>query len=212
MHTYDISLTISPQLPVWPGDPPISLERVAKMEAGDDANVTFLKMSAHVGTHVDAPYHFLGGDAPTVEKLALNVLIGRANVLEIPAEADRIDAAVLRQIKFPVRARRVLFKTRNSQLWARGETAFRTDFVALVEDAAHFLVERGIRLVGVDYLSVAPYAAGTPVHQILLRAGVVLLEGLNLAGVAPGRYALYCLPLKIQGADGAPARAVLVGG
>lgn len=211
MRTYDISLTLSPQLPVWPGDPAISLERVAKMEAGDEANVTYLKMSAHVGTHVDAPYHFLGGDAPTVEKLPLHTLIGRAYVLEIPAEADRITAALLANMNIPARTRRILFKTRNSQLWARGETTFQTDFVALDEDAAHFLVARGIRLVGVDYLSVAPYHAGTPVHQILLRAGVLLLEGLNLSAVAPGRYSLYCLPLKIQGADGAPARAILVG-
>lgn len=211
MRIYDISLTISPELPVWPGDPAIVLERVASMEAGDEANVTFLKMSAHVGTHVDAPFHFLGGDTPTVEKLSLNVLIGRAYVLEIPPEADRIEAALLSRMNIPARTRRILFKTRNSQLWAKGESAFQTDFVALTEDAAHFLVERGIRLVGVDYLSVAPYSAGTPVHQILLRAGVVLLEGLNLSQVSPGRYSLYCLPLKIQGADGAPARAILTG-
>jgi arylformamidase len=211
MRTYDISLTIAPELPVWPGDAAIVLERTSKMEAGDSANVTHLSMGAHVGTHVDAPYHFLGGDAPTVEQLPLHLLTGRAYVLRIPDEVDLITATVLEGIKIPPRTRRLLFKTRNSAYWTQAERKFQADFVAISPDGAQFLVERGIKLIGVDYLSVAPYKQGAPTHQILLKAGVVVLEGLDLSQVSQGRYTLYCLPLKIAGCDGAPARAILVG-
>ncbi len=211
MQIYDISLTISPDLPVWPGDSPIHLERTAKMEDGDAANVTHLSMGAHVGTHVDAPYHFLGGEAPTVETLPLNLLIGRAYVLHLPDEVDLISADTLAQANVPPRTRRLLFKTRNSALWANQTAQFQTDFVAISPDGAEYLLERGVKLVGIDYLSVAPYHQGTPTHQILLRAGIVLLEGLDLSQVSQGRYTLYCLPLKIAGSDGAPARAILIG-
>jgi arylformamidase len=211
MRIYDISLTISPHLPVWPGDPAIVLERLQKMEEGDSANVTQINMSAHVGTHVDSPYHFLGGDSPTVEKLSLNLLTGRAYVLHIPDEVEVITADVLVKANIPPRTRRLLFKTRNSTYWAEMEPDFQTGFVGLSVDAAQYVVEKGIRLVGIDYLSIAPYKQGGPTHQALLEAGVVILEGINLSEVAPGRYTIYCLPLKLAGSDGAPARAILVG-
>lgn len=211
MRTYDISLTISPQIPVWPGDPAINNRRIARMEDGDLANVTQIDMGAHVGTHVDAPYHFLGSEAGTVESLPLNTLTGRVYVLQIPPQHELITAETLERLSIPPRTRRVLFKTRNSELWESGEMAFKTDFVALAEDGARYLVERGIKLVGIDYLSIAPYAAPEPVHRLLLEAGIVIIEGLNLTEVAPGRYSLYCLPLKLAGADGAPARVILVG-
>jgi arylformamidase len=211
MHTYDISLTISPTLPVWPGDPPIVLSRLQKMEEGDNCNVTHLSLCTHVGTHVDAPFHFLGGNTITVERLPMNMLTGRAYVLHLPDEVDQITASVLEHSEIPPRTRRLLFKTRNSQFWSRHEEKFQTDFVAISPDGAEHLVERGVKLVGIDYLSVAPYHQGTLTHQALLKAGIVVVEGLDLSKVSQGRYTLYCLPLKIAGSDGAPARAILVG-
>lgn len=211
MRTYDISLTISPDLPVWPGDPEIVLERFSKMEEGDPCNVTKISASLHLGTHVDAPYHYLNSDAPTIEQLPLHLLTGRAYVLELPNEVDLITAAVLEHSEIPPRTRRLLFKTRNSAIWARQERQFQPDFVALSPDAAEYLAHHGIRLVGVDYLSVAPFHLPAPTHEILLKSGVVIIEGLDLSQVRQGRYTLYCLPLKIAGADGAPARAILIG-
>ena len=207
MRIYDISLPISPSLPVWPGDPPLELELVESMDNGAHANVSRLAASVHVGTHVDAPHHFLN-DHRTVEALPLNVLTGPCTVVEIPHEADHVTAEVLQRMALP-RVERLLFKSRNSARWAH-ETEFFPDFLAISEDGARFLVDRGVRLVGVDYLSVAPYQQSVPTHTILLRAGVVIVEGLNLTDVLPGDYDLYCLPLKLVGADGAPARAILV--
>jgi arylformamidase len=211
MRTYDISLTISAELPVWPGDPAVKLERVEKMETGSRYNLTHLAMSAHTGTHVDAPFHFLGGETHTVEQLPLSLLIGRVYVLQLPDAVKLIDAAVLQHADIPPRTRRVLFKTCNSAIWASGDKKFHSDFTAVSPDGAQYLVERGVKLVGVDYLSVGPFKEGASTHEILLKAGIVIVEGLDLSQVSPGRYTLYCLPLKLAGADGAPARAILVG-
>jgi arylformamidase len=209
MRTYDISLTVSPDMPTWPGDPSITLERVEKIEAGANANVSHLSLSVHTGTHVDAPYHFLQG-GKGVDAINLNQLAGRAYVLSLP-NVDLITATVLEAADIPPRTRRILFKTRNSEYWARAVNDFQADFVAVDAGAAEYLVKRGVKLVGVDYLSVAPYKKSRPVHEILLRAGVVIVEGLNLSEVTQGRYTLICLPLKLAGCDGAPARAILVG-
>lgn len=209
MHTYDITLTLSPELPCWPGDTAYELERVQKIDEGATANVSSLTMSVHMGTHVDAPDHFLN-NGKTVEKLALSVLSGRAYVLYLP-EVDLITAAILERAEIPPRTRRVLFKTRNSEYWTRQLKDFQTDFVAISPDAAQYLVDRGVKLVGIDYLSIAPYHQGLVTHQILLKAGMVILEGLDLSAVSPGRYTLFCLPLKLAGSDGAPARAILIG-
>ena len=124
---------------------------------------------------------------------------------------DSISADVLKQAQIPPRTRRLLFKTRNSALWSNPEAEFKKDFVAISADGAQFLVEHGIKLVGVDYLSVAPFSAPVPTHRILLQAGIALIEGLDLSKVSSGRYSMYCLPMKIVGADGAPARVVLIG-
>lgn len=209
MRTYDVSVPISPDLITWPGDPKIAVERVARMEEGAEANVTRISLSVHSGTHVDAPCHFIDGGA-SVDQLPIDVLTGRVYVLDLSNE-QAINSEVLENSSMPPRTRRVLFKTRNSDTWARHEGQFRTDYVALSADGARFLVDRGVRLVGVDYLSVAPFEATVPTHKILLTAGVVIVEGLNLSQVSQGRYMFYCLPLKIEGADGAPARAILVG-
>jgi arylformamidase len=209
MRIYDISLTISPNMPIWPGDLGLVLERVEKMEDGSHCNLSRLDMGAHVGTHVDAPYHFLL-KGKTVESLSLNDLTGRVYVVYLP-DIDLITAAVLDRAEIPPRTRRILFKTRNSEYWARQEATFQTGFVAISPDGAEYLVKRGLKLVGIDYLSVAPYQQSVATHKIFLEAGVVLVEGLNLSQVPPGRYTLYCLPLKLAGSDGAPARAILIG-
>ena len=208
MRTYDITLTISKHLPTWPGDPPVDIERVSKMETGADNNVSRLAMGLHTGTHVDAPYHFLEG-GEKADSLSLKVLTGRVYVVALP-DVDLITVEVIENAGIPPRTRRVLFKTRNSELWARGETTFQSDYVALTPEAAALLVKRGVKLVGVDYLSIAPFGDSAPTHRVFLEAGVVVLEGVNLSEVSQGRYSLYCLPLKIA-SDGAPARAILVG-
>ena len=209
MHIYDISLTVSPKLPTWPGDPAIRLERFEKLEEGSNANVSRIDMGVHTGTHIDAPYHFLQ-DGKTVEEMKLSMMVGRVYVLHLP-DIALIDSRVLEMAQIPPRTRRILFRTRNSDLWREQETDFQTNFVAISADGADYLVKRGIKLVGIDYLSVAPYGESRQPHQILLKAGIVILEGLDLSKVSQGRYSIYCLPLKLAGSDGAPTRAILIG-
>jgi arylformamidase len=209
MRTYDITLTITPQSIVWPGDPPVRIRQTSSIASGDTSNVSEVSMSCHTGTHVDAPDHFLNNGI-TVEDLSLDLLVGRAYVLHLP-DVSTITASVLMKAEIPPRTRRLLFKTRNSQLWADGMKEFQTDFVGLSVDAAELLVDRNVKLVGIDYLSIAPYKMGTQVHSILLAAGVVVIEGLDLSMVSQGRYTLHCLPLKLGGVEGSPTRAILVG-
>ncbi len=209
MRTYDISLTVSPSMPIWPGDSPVNILRTSSISAGDSSNVSQVTMSVHAGTHVDAPDHFLD-NGKMVEDVALDLLVGRAYVLHLP-EVSLITASVLMNADIPPRTRRLLFKTRNSELWAKHNAEFQTDFVGLSQDAAELLVDRNVKVVGIDYLSIAPYQQGTPVHKILLNAGVVVIEGLDLSAVSQGRYTLHCLPLKLAGVEGAPARVILVG-
>ena len=209
MKIYDISLTISPDLPVWPGDPLITLELVESMDAGAHANVSHLSTGVHIGTHVDAPHHFLN-DKRTIEQLPLEILTGPCYVTQLPDGVESITAETLDGMSLPGNTTRILFGTSNSRFWSRGEREFREDFVAVMEDGARWLVDHGIRLVGVDYLSVAPFGDSVPTHTILLQAGVVVVEGLDLSAVPRGFYDLYCLPLKLLGAEGAPARAVLI--
>ena len=210
MRIYDISLTISPEIPIWPGDPHIVVERFATIEAGSEVNLTRLEMCAHSGTHVDAPFHFINNGATTVDQLSLKLLSGRAYLLSLP-ECDLITARVLGGAEIPPRTRRLLFKTRNSGYWSTRGNVFQDDYVGLSKDGAQWLVNRGVKVVGIDYLSIAPYTETRPTHEILLKAGVVVIEGLDLSKVSQGRYTLHCLPLKLAGADGAPARAILVG-
>jgi arylformamidase len=210
MRIYDVSVAISPQTPTYPGDPGIEFEQWAALDKGDAANVTMLHFGAHTGTHVDAPAHFLAG-TERVEAMSLEALIGTARVVEIPLEAQEIEARHIEEIELNG-AVRVLFKTRNSEFWANNAEGFRTDFTYLTPEAARVLVERGVRLVGIDYLSVEQYnSKDFATHTILLERGVVIVEGLDLREVAAGEYELICLPLKLAGGtgDGAPARAVL---
>ena len=208
MPIYDISLPISESLVVWPGDPLVRITQPSHLARGDKVTISRLDIGAHTGTHVDAPAHFVP-DGDGVETLSLSALVGPAWVVYAP-EVDALSAEVLAALSIPPGAERVLFRTRNSDLWARGETEFQQDFVALTEDGAHWLVTRGVQLVGIDYLSIALFQCLIPVHRLLLNAGLVVVEGLNLSEIAPGRYRLVCLPLNIVGGDGAPARAILI--
>jgi arylformamidase len=206
MKIYDVSVPVSPGMHVYPGDPKVSVEMTAEISKGDVANVSFLKFGTHTGTHIDAPSHFIDGTM-TVDQIPLNLLIGRARVVEISSVA--ITREALEEVDMAEDAR-VLFKTRNSYLWREPE--FVRDFVHLTKDAAELLVENGIKVVGIDYLSVEKYNFESPeVHRILLGSGAVIIEGLNLSEVEPGDYELICLPMKIEGGDGAPARVVLRG-
>lgn len=208
MKVYDISLPVSPDLPVWPGDPQVKIERVAKIEEGANANVSMITMSAHTGTHVDAPYHFLN-DGSTVEHLPLGLLTGPAYVLDLPG-VNVITSSELRQAGIPAGTLRLLIKTANSGYWKDCGSTFQTGFTGINADGAEYLVNCGVKLIGMDYLSVAPYKKSRPTHEVLLNAGVVIVEGLDLSEITQGHYALYCLPLKLAGCDGAPARAILV--
>jgi arylformamidase len=209
MKIYDISVMVTPKLPVWPGDPAIVLERVSKMEEGEHNNVSRMASGVHIGTHVDAPYHFIA-DGKTIEKLALDALVGPAQVIELPEDVRLIGAGDLERAGIETGMQRVLLKTRNSQYWGQPELPFQKDFTALAPGGAAYLVERGVRLVGIDYLSVAPFGDSVPTHRALLGSEVIALEGIDLSKVKPGRYQLYCLPLKLGGSDGAPARAILI--
>jgi arylformamidase len=207
MRVYDITVPIENGMPVWPGDPPVRLERLSSISEGANANVSSLACGVHVGTHVDAPRHFLDG-AAGVEAMPLDFLIGPAYVADL-RRVEIVNGAALERARIPPRTARLLLRTRNSDIWKRGERSFQTDFVGVDADGAAWLVRRKIRLIAVDYLSVAPFGDSRPTHELLLHAGMVIVEGVDLSRVPPGRYTLYCLPLKLVGSDGAPARAVL---
>lgn len=209
MKIFDISVSIHPKLPVWPGDPQVVLERYRQQSKGDASNDSRLACSVHCGTHIDAPAHFIDRGT-TIEQLSLDSLVGSATVVEFP-EIDRITPDLLETQQIDAQTDRLLLKTKNSELWADPEHEFYPDFVALSADSARWIVNRGIQLVGIDYLSIQMFNDTEPLtHRILLEAGVIILEGLDLRAVEPGNYQLICLPLKLTGSDGAPARAILI--
>ena len=210
MPIYDLSLPISSKLPTYPSDPGVKIEDWSKLASGDGANVTALHFGAHTGTHVDAPAHFIEG-AKKVELLNLDVLIGEAEVVEVAEETRVIDEEFVMKSCKPSTTR-VLFKTRNSAFWTTDNTDFRTDFTHLDFGAAQWLVKQGVKLVGIDYLSIEKFRSQDhEVHRELLSHDVIILEGLNLTDVRAGKYELICLPLRLRTdlGDGAPARAVL---
>lgn len=203
----DISLSLQSDMPIWPGDRDFKLITAKSIEQGNSSNLTQLECSVHTGTHIDAPHHFIqGGD--TVECLSLETLIGPAEVVHLSVEA-RITARDLDALELKPKTKRLLLHTHNSELWSTGVKEFRENYVALAPDAAQWVVDHGILLIGIDYLSIQLYHDGPETHNILLGAGVVVIEGLDLSRVPPGHYELICLPLKLVGVEGAPARAVL---
>jgi arylformamidase len=211
LRIYDVTVPITETMPVWPGQRRVEIEQLSRIDRGDQANVSRLNLSSHTGTHVDAPYHFVE-DGLTVDRLPVDLFIGPAFVAEVDGvDGNRIDVYDLASIHFPRDTRRLLIKTSNSQFWEYGLTEFERDYVHLGSKTAEWLVGRGIHLIGVDYLSVEAYGARDfRVHHTLLEAGIVILEGLNLSRVPPGPCQLVCLPLKIAGSDGAPARVLVV--
>ena len=199
---HDISVPIRPDMHVYPGNPGVRLELHESIAEGAIANVSKLELGVHSGTHVDAPSHFIDGAAGT-ESLPLGALVGPAAVVDATGIDGDLDEDALASLDLPA-VDRLLLKTTNSALW--GEPSFTHDFIRLNGSGARHLIERGIRLIGIDYLSIGDEDA----HRELLGAGVVPLEGLDLRGVEPGAYQLVCLPLKLEGSDGAPARAILL--
>jgi arylformamidase len=206
----DISVRLRPDLVHWPGQDGFVRTVHNSTEVGDRVTVSSISMGAHNGTHMDAPVHFLAGGAG-IESLDLDACIGPAFVADLRSVPEAISASDLDAAGVPTGTTRLLALTRNSG-WA-SDDAFREDFVAYDGSAAQWCVARGIRLLGIDYLSIEPFgsgAIGNPTHKTLLGAGVVVLEGLDLAGVEPGMWELVALPIAVPGGDGAPARAVLM--
>ncbi len=208
MTIYDISLTLSNDLPVWPGDTPIDLRRTKDMQHGELYTLSQITTTVHVGSHLDAPVHFVR-DGYGVDQIDLDKLIGPCFVVDLP-DVDSIDAQSLEQANIPAHTTRLLCRTRNSEIWTRGDKVFHTDFVAIDPSGAEWMVQHGIQLVGIDYLSVGAYEGGIATHEILLSHEVVPVEGLDLSRIEPGEYQLICLPLKLKDCDGAPVRAVLI--
>ncbi|MEI6056578.1 MAG: cyclase family protein [Lentisphaerota bacterium] len=207
MKLYDISLPISNDLFVWPGDPSVSLIQAKSISKGDQCNVSQLQMGVHTGTHIDAPYHFIN-DGARVESIPMETFIGTCLVIEVDSKT-LVEKQDLLKYKIGEHSR-ILLKTRNTDLWANNVKSFDRNFVALAIDAAQYLIEMNILLVGIDYLSIESFhSANNPVHKLLLKNNITILEGLNLSKIKPGVYELICLPLKLQGCEGSPARVLL---
>ena len=202
----DISVAVRNGMVHWPGDPDFHIERATDQEKGDTATVSRMALGVHTGTHMDAPLHFIR-NARSIDTMPLDATVGPARVIPI-RDTKSIKRGELTEHSISA-GERILFKTANSgQAWKSDQ--FDEDFVFISQDAARFLAECGVRTVGVDYLSVGGFREdGLETHQALLGAGIWIIEGLNLDGVDPGQYELVCLPLKLIGAEGSPARAIL---
>ena len=204
---YDISLTLSSDLVSWPGVDAFQLSKTYAISNGDNCNVTELHMSTHQGTHIDSPYHFLN-NGNTSECLTIENLIGTCIVIDVE-ESDTINRGHVDKYDYS-QYKRVIFKTKNSLLWKSNTKVFDKNFVHLSIEAAQYLYNRGVVLVGIDYLSIEKFSSLThDVHKLLLDNNIVILEGLDLSDICGGYYELICLPIKLAGSDGSPARAVL---
>ena len=210
MRIFDVSVPLSATTPTYPGDPGIEIKQWLGLAKGDAANVSLINFGLHSGTHVDAPAHFIEGGAK-VDSLPVESLVGEAEVVEVADHIGVIDEAFV-AANCISGSQRILFKTRNSAFWDDTRQGFREDYVSIDPAAAHWLVESGIKLVGIDYLSVEKFKSDSfQTHLAFLSRGVVIIEGLDLRAVPSGRYELICLPLKVAGGsgDGAPARVIL---
>lgn len=202
----DVSATLSDGMVHWPQDPPVKIKQILNVKKGDECNLTHLSMAAHTGTHLDAPYHFRGS-GKSIDKMPLTAAIGKARVIEI-SDKEFITVEEIKPHRI-TRGERILFKTNNSKSrW--DNKPFNRKFVHLSTEAALYLADRGVQTIGIDYLSIGGYKGNVvQVHDIILKAGIWVIEGLNLSKVQAGSYELNCLPIKIAGSDGAPARALL---
>jgi arylformamidase len=206
----DVSLSLGPDTLVWPGDPPIEVTPKLRIAHGDPANVSELRIGTHSGTHVDPPVHFVEGGA-AIDELGLSRVAGHALVADLRDANAPIAARDLEALGLPDGLRRLLLRTANSELWRSLPVEFPSTYACLTPDAAKWIVERGIQLVGIDFLSIEERgASGHPVHHILLENEVVIVEGLDLREAEPGEYTFLCLPLKVADGDGGPARALLI--
>jgi arylformamidase len=210
----DVSIPVHPGMLVYPEDPAVELEPAKRIDRGDPSNVSTLRLGTHTGTHVDPPAHFLPG-GPTADVLPLDVLVGPAVVVDLRDAEGAIGPADLDRLALPDGVERLLLRTANSELWGRSAgAAFPDSWIGLAADGAGWIVEHGVRLAGIDFLSIEPpdtgVGVGFPTHRALLAAGVVVVEGLDLREAPAGRYEMLCLPLRLAGGDGAPARVVLV--
>lgn len=201
----DLTFPLSANLPSWPGSIGISVTTHMKMPI-DINNLTSVSIDCHLGTHLDAPLHFVD-QGKSVEQIELNKCIGPAYVVEIYGRRA-VSAADLQAAAIPAGCTRLLLKTDNQSYWLSGETRFQEDFCALDASAAEWLVQHGFVLVGIDYLSIQRFHDGPDVHQLLLQAEVVIVETLNLQQVSTGWYDFICLPIKLAGVEGAPVRAI----
>lgn len=203
MALHDVSIPIYPGMVIYHDNPGVEIERASSIPEGATANVSRITMGLHTGTHIDGPLHFFD-DGAGADSLPLQAMVGPALVIELPdIGAGPIDEAALRAAEIPAGTERLILKTPNSELWDRGE--FTRDFVRLDGSGAGYVLELGLRLIGIDYLSIGDPDA----HRALLEAGVVALEGLDLREIEPGSYELLCLPIRVVDTDGAPARVVL---
>ena len=210
MKLYDITVTINAETPIYKGDPGVEISSFKTIASGSSANVSQIAFGVHTATHVDAPNHFIDG-AKRVHELDPNKLVGHCRVISVPDDIIAIEPEHVGNIDG---IERVLFKTQNSAFWATPELGFRADFSYLTPATAKLLVDSGIVLVGIDYLSIEKSGSpGHPVHITLLEKEVVILEGVDLREVPAGDYELICMPLKYDGAtgDGSPARTFLRG-
>jgi arylformamidase len=204
---YDISVPIRTGGLVYPGNPEIEISLQQAVAKGASANVSTIRFGSHTGTHADASRHFFDDGQP-VDRIPLERLIGPALLLDFADDVMSIGEAELRQRDIKGHPR-ILLKTRNSAFLSRKE--FVKDYTFLAPDGAKYLVDNGVELVGVDYLSIEQFHSGHHrTHRTLLEQSVVIVEGLDLSGPAPGEYQFVCLPLRLEGCDGAPARAVLI--
>ncbi len=211
MRVHDVTLVLRPDMPTWPSEQGPRIEPLKRMARGDSSNVSLVTFGDHTGTHVDPPVHFIEG-GNTIDKLPVDALVGPCQVAAYD-EDEHISGAWLDHAAIGPGTRRILFKTRNSRRWTDPSAPLDKEFIALDETAARWLVRRGITLVGIDYLSIEPFGSGKvghPVHVALLRAAVVIVEGLDLHDVAPGQYEIVCAPLKIENGTGSPARVFLI--
>jgi arylformamidase len=205
MEWIDVSVPLAMERPSWPGDPPFVYEETDTIAKGGVANCARMSLSVHFGTHVDAPYHFVPG-GKTIDRLEPDHLVGPGLVVDLTRVEGLIEPADL-EGKVPPGTRRVLAKTRNGAIVC--DRTFHTDFVSFSEAAARWLAARGVRLLGIDYFSAAPYDDLVPAHVAFLGAGGAIIENVDLREVEPGEYEILCLPIKIQGSGGAPARVLL---
>jgi len=203
----DVSLPLATGIPAWPGSTGFALTWVDRMESGHSYNNSRIACDTHIGTHVDAPLHFVK-NGRTVDQIPPDLLIGPCQVVYLPG-LTKIDAETLASLQLETDTKRLLLKTDNSNLWITKAKRFKKNYVYLTENGAQWIVQRGILLVGIDYLSIGSFSNGVKTHQVLLEANIVVLEGLNLSEAEAGEYELICLPMKLIGAEGAPARVVL---